>query len=137
MKLPENPTKKVRDILAIQIQCPGARLTDEELYKIKELCDCLDTTISTMKLHAGDCCSLNNEVELFRGHWEDAEEEVGKLQKENKRLEIRLDMYEADAAALIEEHGCDPNDKIDREVLKRMLNYLIGENRRLKEREVG
>ena len=27
----------------------------------------------TMQLHAGDCCSLNNEVELFRGHWEDAE----------------------------------------------------------------
>lgn len=55
-----------------------------------------------------------------------------KLERENKRLKIRLDMYDADATALIEEHGCDPEDKIDREVLKRMLNYLIGENRRLK-----
>lgn len=82
MKLPENPTKKVRDILAIQIQCPGARLTDEELYKIKELCNCLDTTIATMKLHAGDCCSLNNEVGLFRGHWEDAEKRCGELEEE-------------------------------------------------------
>ncbi len=81
MKLPENPTKKVRDILVIQIQCPRARLTDEELYKIKELCNCLDNTISTMRLHAGDCCSLNNEVGLFRGHWEDAEERCDELQK--------------------------------------------------------
>lgn len=53
------------------------------------------------------------------------------LERENKRLKIRLDQYEADATELIEEHGLDPNDKIDREVLKRMLNCLIGKNRRL------
>ncbi len=35
----------------------------------------------TMRLHAGDCCSLNNEVELFRGHWDDAEEENKRLNK--------------------------------------------------------
>ena len=35
----------------------------------------------TMQLHAGDCCSLNTEVELFRGHWEDAEEDNKKLRK--------------------------------------------------------
>lgn len=35
----------------------------------------------TMRLHAGDCCSLNNEVELFRGHWEDAEKRCGELQR--------------------------------------------------------
>ncbi len=34
----------------------------------------------TMRLHAGDCCSLNNEVELFRGHWEDAKERCNELQ---------------------------------------------------------
>lgn len=33
------------------------------------------------RLHAGDCCSLNNEVELFRGHWEDAETQCDLLQK--------------------------------------------------------
>jgi chromosome segregation ATPase len=86
----------------------------------------------TMRLHAGDCCSLNNEVELFRGHWEDAEDRCKELERENKHLKIWLDQYEADATELIEEHGADPDDKIDREVLKRMLNYLIGENRRLK-----
>jgi hypothetical protein len=132
MKLPENPTQKVRAIIATVLQCPGCELDEKDLYEIKKLCDCLDTTLSTMKLHAGDCCSLNNEVELFRGHWEDAEERCKELTRENKHLKIWLDQYEADAAELIEEHGADPDDKIDREVLKRMLNYLIGENRRLK-----
>ena len=33
-----------------------------------------------MQLHAGDCCSLNNEVGLFRGHWEDAEDRCDELQ---------------------------------------------------------
>lgn len=58
--------------------------------------------------------------------------QIEELKKENKHLKIWLDQYEADASKLIEEHGADPADKIDREVLKRMLNYLIGENRRLK-----
>ena len=47
----------------------------------------------TMQLHAGDCCSLNNEVELFRGHWEDAErscklaeERCAELEREIRRL---------------------------------------------------
>ena len=81
MKLPEEPTKKVRKIIATRLQCPGYKInTEEDLYEIKKLCDVLDTTISTMKLHAGDCCSLNNEVELFRGHWEDAEKRCDELQ---------------------------------------------------------
>ena len=58
-------------------------------------------------------------------------EKIKQLEKENKRLKIQLDQYGADAAALIEEHGCDPDDKIDREDLKRMLNSLIGKNRKL------
>ena len=62
------------------------------------------------------------------------DERIKELERENKHLKIWLDQYEEDATALIEEHGCDPDDKIDREVLKRMLNYLIGENRRLKTR---
>jgi hypothetical protein len=62
----------------------------------------------------------------------DAEERCKELTRENKHLKIWLDQYEADASKLIEEHGHEPDDKIDREVLKRMLNYLIGENRRLK-----
>lgn len=35
----------------------------------------------TMRLHAGDCCSLNNEVGLFRSHWDDAEKRVDELQE--------------------------------------------------------
>lgn len=35
----------------------------------------------TMRLHAGDCCSLSNEVDLFRSHWEYAEERVDRLEK--------------------------------------------------------
>lgn len=38
----------------------------------------------TMQLHAGDCCSLNNEVEVFRSYWEEEEQE-------NKRLRIQLE----------------------------------------------
>ena len=41
----------------------------------------------TMQLHAGDCCSLNNEVELFKDHWEDAEEECRKLKT---KLELAM-----------------------------------------------
>jgi len=81
MKLPENPTKKVRDMIAVVLQCPGYHINKDGLYEIKKLCDCLDTTITTMKLHAGDCCSLNNEVGLFRGHWDDAEERCKELEK--------------------------------------------------------
>jgi len=40
----------------------------------------------TMQLHAGDCCSLNNEVELFKGHWDDAEDRCAELEKESKDL---------------------------------------------------
>lgn len=53
------------------------------------------------------------------------------LERENRRLKIWLDQYEADSSTLLEEHGCDPSDKIDREDLKRMLNCLIGKNRKL------
>lgn len=62
MRLPEEPTKKVRGILAAALQCPGYPISEKDLYEIKKLCDCLDTTISTMRLHAGDCCSLNNVI---------------------------------------------------------------------------
>lgn len=41
----------------------------------------------TMQLHAGDCCSLNNEVELFRGHWGDAEDRCKELQA---KLELAM-----------------------------------------------
>lgn len=87
MKLPENPTKNVRIIVSNILQCPGYWMSEKELYEIKKLCDCLDTTISTMKLHAGDCCSLNNEVELFRDNWENAEERCDELQA---KLELAM-----------------------------------------------
>lgn len=50
-----------------------------------------------------------------------------------KELEIQLRPYEEDSAELLKEHGVDPDDKIDREDLKRMLNYLIGINVQLKQ----
>ena len=87
MKLPEEPTKKVRGILATALQCPSYKISEKDLYEIKKLCDCLDTTISTMRLHSGDCCSLNNEVELFRGHWEDGEKRCKELQA---KLELAM-----------------------------------------------
>lgn len=40
----------------------------------------------TMRLHAGDCCSLNNEVELFRSHWEGAEDRCKELEDKNNEL---------------------------------------------------
>lgn len=86
MKLPEEPTKKVRNVIAAALEYPGYKINDSDLYEIKKLCDALDTTIATMRLHAGDCCSLNNEVELFRGHWEDAEKEITKLRKALKTI---------------------------------------------------
>lgn len=44
----------------------------------------------TMRLHAGDCCSLNNEVELFRGHWEDAEDRCDELEE---ALKLTIDTW--------------------------------------------
>ena len=107
MKLPENPTKKVRDIIATHLQCPNYKISEKDLYEIKNLCDCLDTTITTMKLHAGDCCSLNNEVELFRGHWEDAEERIKQLELQLKEKDELLFAYESVRADI----GHDINDQ--------------------------
>lgn len=44
----------------------------------------------TMRLHAGDCCSLSNEVDLFRGHWEAEEEISAELQTKLKAAEKEI-----------------------------------------------
>ena len=49
----------------------------------------------TLRLHAGDCCSLNNEVELFRGHWEDAEQRCKELEKEIEVQKRRVILSES------------------------------------------
>lgn len=49
--------------------------------RIQELKRENEKLLRTMRLHAGDCCSLSNEVELFRCHWEDEEEENRRLNK--------------------------------------------------------
>lgn len=49
----------------------------------------------TMQLHAGDCCSLNNEVELFRDHWMDAEERLEELELQLKEKDKLLFAYES------------------------------------------
>lgn len=54
--------------------------------KVKELEAEIEKLKRTMRLHAGDCCSLNNEVELFRGHWEEAEERCKELENKNNEL---------------------------------------------------
>lgn len=48
--------------------------------RIQELEKENEKLLRTMRLYAGDCCSLNNEVELFRCHWEDAEERCKELE---------------------------------------------------------
>lgn len=58
------------------------------------------------------------------------EEQNGEI----KRLKIELSQYKEDSAELLKMHGVDPDDKVDREDLKRMLNFLIGVNVRLKEK---
>lgn len=75
-------------------------------------------------------CRLSNDdtYEIARG-LEDAIIEQG---NEHDGLKAKVSQYEETAHALIEKHGGDPNDKVDREVLKRMLNSLIGENAGLK-----
>ena len=42
--------------------------------------------LATMKLHAGDCCSLSNEVDMFKDHWDEAEERNTALLEENAKL---------------------------------------------------
>lgn len=50
MKLPENPTKKVRDMIAVVLQCPGYNINKGGLYEIKKLCDRLDKVEESLKL---------------------------------------------------------------------------------------
>lgn len=45
-----------------------------------------------------------------------------------KELEIRLSTYERKETKLLERFGVDEGDKVDREDLKAMINYLLGEN---------
>ena len=58
----------------------------------------------TMQLHAGDCCSLNNEVELFRGHWMDAEQDCELAEKRCEELEERLAKQERENRRLKDEN---------------------------------
>lgn len=44
----------------------------------------------TIRLHSGDGCSLANEIELFKSHWQDAEDENKELRAENKQLKDGL-----------------------------------------------
>ena len=45
-----------------------------------------ETLLRTMRLHVGDCCSLSNEVDMFRGYWNDSEEVVEELVKLIKEI---------------------------------------------------
>lgn len=60
------------------------------------------------------------------------ENSFGRLERKNKSLKIRLEQYEEDATELLEKFGIEPDDKVDREILKRMLNFLIGKNKNLR-----
>lgn len=42
MKLPKEITKKVRDIIATRLQCPGYKINEKDLYEIKKICDYYD-----------------------------------------------------------------------------------------------
>jgi len=44
--------------------------------RVAELEAGLKASEEKMRLHAGDCCSLNNEVELFRSQRDDAHDEL-------------------------------------------------------------
>ena len=59
----------------------------------------------TMQLHAGDCCSLNNEVELFRGHWEDAERSCKLAEERCKELEAATEQLLAEVRYPINSGG--------------------------------
>lgn len=54
-------------------------ITDKELF-IGRLQAENEKLKRTMRLHAGDCCSLANEVEMFRSRWEEAEERCDELE---------------------------------------------------------
>jgi len=63
------------------------------LRKNKELQAERDKLLRTMNLHVGDICSLNNDVEYFRGLKEEAEDIECKIQAENKWLRKSLKQY--------------------------------------------
>ena len=62
--------------------CYACSVKDKEIKKLK----------LTMKLHAGDCLSLSNEVDQMRGHWEAEEEITAELQR---RLDASNCSYKA------------------------------------------
>ena len=44
-----------------------------------------------MRLHAGDCCSLNNEAMMFKDHWDTAEEENSTLRADLKARDEEIE----------------------------------------------
>jgi len=81
----------VRDLLAA---------IEQSQKRVAELEARLKASEENMRLHAGDCCSLNNEVELFRSQRDDAHDELATADERVKELEGELkDAEERRAAA--------------------------------------
>jgi len=75
----QNKIKSVNEtILGLEKSC---RDLLEENGKLKKM----------MTLHAGDYCSLSNEADMFKDHWDQAEEANTKLQTEITRLNSLFD----------------------------------------------
>jgi hypothetical protein len=52
---------------------------DDIHYLDDEVADYIKGLESHIKLHAGDCCSLSNESDMFRKRAEDAETELARV----------------------------------------------------------
>jgi len=81
---------EIKDLLPTSlVSCPvcgisGVRPEDKMCDKCRiEQLEAENAVIKEkMRLHAGDCCSLNNEAMMFKDHWDEAEERNSKLQAE-------------------------------------------------------
>ena len=73
--------KRVADLQALfksncKVESIAIAKYAESQKRVAELEAGLKASEEKMRLHAGDCCSLNNEVELFRSQRDDAHDEL-------------------------------------------------------------
>ncbi len=94
--------------------------TERDLYKDKceKLQAELDTLKRTMQLHAGDICSLNNDLDFFTCKSQEEEDRADQLQDENSHMVMVIKSILAAAGLPDAGNACRTVIKIGKEALK-------------------
>jgi hypothetical protein len=76
---------------------------------LRKAADALVAAHQHIQLHAGDCLSLDNEVNLMRSHWEEEMAENAALKAEVAEARAKADIARGEADFLRREYANIPN----------------------------